>query len=83
MTPRLTDEQREAISRQPDCPIEVEDDQTKTVYVLMTRQQFQTLVYDDSDLTPEEMTAAAEQAIDDPDGWGAPSMAADDTEPVI
>jgi hypothetical protein len=32
------------------------------------------IIYDDSDLTPEEMMAAARLMLDDPEGWGAPGM---------
>jgi hypothetical protein len=32
------------------------------------------LIYDDSDLTAEEMQAAAAPALADPEGWDAPGM---------
>jgi len=78
---KITDEIREAIGRQPGRPVEFTDDQTNTCYVLMTREQFQQLVYDDSDLTPDEMMAAAAHSLDDPEGWGAPGMEVYDSDP--
>ena len=45
--------------------------------VLMTvdaREELQKLVYDDSDLTSEEMRAAGRDQLNDPEGWGAPGM---------
>lgn len=80
MTLKITDEIRTAIGQQPGRPVELRDDETNTFYVLMTREQFQQLVYDDSDLTPDEMMAAAAQSLDDPEGWGAPDMEVYDTE---
>lgn len=35
MTPKLTDEMREALSRSAGGPVEVEDDQTHQVYVII------------------------------------------------
>lgn len=46
----------------------------------MTSQQFQKYVYDDSDLTPDEMAAAAASHLDDPEGWGAAGMDAYDQD---
>jgi hypothetical protein len=46
MTPKLTDEMREALNRQPGGPIEVEDDRTNAVYVLVDRTAFGKLVDD-------------------------------------
>ncbi|MDH3718385.1 MAG: hypothetical protein OES79_09720 [Planctomycetota bacterium] len=40
MTAKLTQEQREALQRQPGQPIEVEDDQDHTIYVLVARDQY-------------------------------------------
>lgn len=37
-------------------------------------------VYDDSDLTSDEMLAAAAVHLDDPEGWGAASMDACDED---
>jgi hypothetical protein len=44
--PKLTDEMREALDRQPGGPIEIEDDRTKAVYVLVDREAFGKLVDD-------------------------------------
>jgi hypothetical protein len=74
MTPKLIRDLREALQDSAGKPVEIEDPQTHQVYILMTRDQFQRLVYDDSDLTEDEMRAAAGTALADPDGWGAPGM---------
>ncbi len=79
MSPKIPNEIREALDQQAGGPLELKDDQN-AVYVVMTRQKFQTLVYDDSELTPDEMMAAAAQSLDDPDGWGAPGMEGYDTD---
>jgi hypothetical protein len=73
MTPRLIKDLREALQNTAGS-VEIEDPQTNQVYVLMTRHEFQRLIYDDSDLTVEEMEAAASTALADPEGWGAPGM---------
>jgi hypothetical protein len=72
MTPKLNEDIAQAVSHQ-DRPLEVQDAAGK-VYVVMTSQQFQKYVYDDGDITPDEMLAAASQHLDDPEGWGAPGM---------
>jgi hypothetical protein len=59
MTIALPKELRTAVQRAPDRLVEIEDPESSTVYVLMTRRQFETLVYDDSDLSESEMLAAA------------------------
>lgn len=46
MTPKLTEDMREALSRQTGGPIEVEDDRTQKVYVLVEREAFGKLVDD-------------------------------------
>jgi hypothetical protein len=74
MTPKLIQDLREALQDSAGKPVEIEDAQTHEIYILMTRREFQRLVYDDSDLTEEEMRAAANGALDDPDGWGARGM---------
>ncbi len=62
----------EAVSQQ-EGPLEVRDAAGK-VYFVMTSEQFHKYVYDDSELTPDEMLAAAASHLDDPEGWGAPGM---------
>lgn len=45
--------------------------------VLMTvdaRKNLRTLMYDDSDWSEDEQNAVMAQALDDPEGWGAPGM---------
>ena len=80
MTPKLTNELRDAVQHNAG-KVEVEDDQHR-VYVLMTRQEFARVVYDDSDLTDDEMRAAAAQGLADDEGWHAPGMESyDQAEP--
>ena len=40
MSPKLSQEQREALQRHPGQPIEVEDEQDHAIYVLIARDQF-------------------------------------------
>ncbi|MGD9648806.1 MAG: hypothetical protein AB7U73_24050 [Pirellulales bacterium] len=44
MTPKITPEMREALERHPGQPVEVEDDETKRVYVLFDRDQARELL---------------------------------------
>jgi hypothetical protein len=46
MTPKLTEDMREALSRRSGGPIEVEDERTEKVYVLVEREAFGKLVDD-------------------------------------
>ena len=82
MNGKLSQDIAEALSRH-DRPLEVRD-AAGNVYFVMTSQQFQKYVYDDGELTPGEMVAAAASQLDDPEGWGAPGMDEydqDDPEP--
>lgn len=82
MTAKLNEDIAEAVNRQG-RPLEVRDAAGR-IYFVMTGQQFQKYVYDDSELTPEEMVAAASSQLEDPEGWGAAGMDSydpDDTEP--
>ena len=58
--------------------VEVEDHQHPgSKFVLMTVEGYQKLrqlAYDDSEWTAEEMLAAAEYALSDPEDWGANGM---------
>lgn len=63
MTVELNKDIAEAVTRQ-DHPLEVRDAAGR-VYVVMTHQQFQKYVYDDSELTSDEMLAAAALHLDD------------------
>jgi hypothetical protein len=78
MTAKLNEEIAEAVSRQ-DGPLEVRDAVGKA-YIVMTSQQFQKYVYDDSELTRDEMVAAAAWQLDDREGWGATGMDAYDQD---
>ena len=69
----LNEDIAEAVCRQG-RPLEVRDAAGK-VYVVMTNQQFQNYVYDDSELTPDEMVAAAALHLGDTEDWGAANMA--------
>lgn len=69
MSAQLNQDIANAVSRQ-DRPLEVTDAAGK-VYIVMTPQQFQKYIYDDSELTPDEMVAAAAVHLDDHEGWGA------------
>lgn len=44
MTPKLSEEQRQAIDDRQGRPVEVEDDRTQRVYVLVARDEFHRLV---------------------------------------
>jgi hypothetical protein len=73
----LSDQQRAAISANPGQPLTIDDDRTQTQYVLVRAELFrrlQQLAYDDSDLTPEEMLAAAARVWPEDDDWDAPGM---------
>lgn len=72
MSDKLDEQIAEAVSHQ-ERPLEIRDAAGK-VYFVMTSEQFQKYVYDDSELSPDEMMAAAALQLDDPEGWGAPGM---------
>lgn len=44
MAPKLTDEQRQALEARPGQPVEIEDDRTQRVYLLVARDDVQTLL---------------------------------------
>jgi bifunctional DNA-binding transcriptional regulator/antitoxin component of YhaV-PrlF toxin-antitoxin module len=44
MIPKLTDEQRAALSIHPGTAVEVEDEQTRRIYVLVAKDDFRQLV---------------------------------------
>lgn len=46
MIAKITQEQREAILANPDAPVEIEDDQTKRIYVLVPKEGFRRMVDD-------------------------------------
>ena len=81
---KITEEIAEAVEQQPSRPLLVTDAAGK-VYYVMTDQTFSQYVYDDSELTTDEMIAAAASGLDDPEGWGAAGMDdydQDDTGPT-
>jgi len=41
MAPKLTDEMRQALLESPDRPLQIEDDQTQKVYLLVPQEDFQ------------------------------------------
>jgi len=43
MAPKLTDEQRLALESRPGQPVEIEDDRTQRIYILVARDDFQSL----------------------------------------
>lgn len=44
------------------------------VMTVTAREELQKHVYDDGDLSAEEMSAVAARWLNDPQGWGAPEM---------
>lgn len=76
MSEKLDEDIAESV-RHHDAPLEVRDAAGR-IYVVMTGEQLRKYVYDDSELTPDEMLAAAASQLDDPEGWGAPGMDHDD-----
>jgi hypothetical protein len=77
MTPKLPNDLSQALAGNLGAPLEVEDPRTQTVYVLLSREEFQRMLvrrYDDGDLSADEMLAAAARNLEDPEGWGAPGM---------
>jgi hypothetical protein len=74
MSPKLIQNLREALQDTAGKPVEIEDAQTHEVCVLMTRSEFRRLIYDDTDLTSDEMRAAAALGLSDAQGWNAPGM---------
>jgi len=76
MTPRLTDEQRQALEASPEAPVRVVDERTNTAYVLVRADVYERIKalleedYDLSDTYPAQMESAlraggADPAMDD------------------
>ena len=81
MTPKLPDDMREALRRNPDQPLTVEDDQSHAHYVVIrleTFQRLQQLVYDDSDVDPQEAMPLIVDSIDESDDWQMPETRSKD-----
>jgi hypothetical protein len=75
MTPKLTDEMRQAIAARNGEPVPVEDDQTHTVYVIVDSQTHQRAM---QALQRQEDTAAIEEGVADLEaGRGMPAREAD------
>ncbi len=85
MTAKLSniDEVRKALSESQGKPVEIEDDQTHTVYVMVTREEFQNRyqpMYDDSEPDPRDFYGAFSAAAkDDVDAPGMEEYDSDDT----
>lgn len=60
MTPKLTDEMRQALQQHPNQPIEVEDEQTQQVYLLIAKPSEPNLQFE----SVHELLAAAQQELD-------------------
>jgi hypothetical protein len=76
MTPRITIDDQTLQQLRLTGELTVEDAHGLPV-ILMTvdaRQELQKLVYDDSEMTEQEMRAAGRDQLNDPEGWGAPGM---------
>jgi len=70
MTAKLSniDDVRKALSESHGKPVEIEDDQTHTTYVMVTRDEFQRVyqpVYDDSEPDPREFYGLFSAAVKD------------------
>jgi hypothetical protein len=77
MAPRINDEIRQALNLNPGKPLEVEDDQTHSKYVIVpaeTFQKVQALFFDDDEFDPREAYPLLDQTFGGPDGWDAPGM---------
>jgi len=73
MTPKLTDEMREALRDKTRLPVQVEDEQTHERYVLVPLEVYQRVrpIFRDDDLDIADTYAAQDEALakvwDDPD----------------
>lgn len=47
MTPKLTDEMRHALRSHPGGPVEIEDAETRKVYVLVAKESFRGMIRDE------------------------------------
>lgn len=72
MNPKLSEEQREAIRTSHGRPVEVEDDRTHSLYVLVARDDFQRMV---EERLRRELQIAFDQAdVGDVDEWDVEEM---------
>jgi hypothetical protein len=69
MTPKLTDELRQALTEQPGQPVQVEDPETHARYVLVQLEVYEQLLramdYDTSDPDPRAFYPAFAEAVKD------------------
>lgn len=72
MSPKLTDEQRQAIESRQGLPVEVEDDRTHRVYILVAREEFHHLV--EEQLRRELQIGFDQAASGDVGDWDADEM---------
>jgi hypothetical protein len=72
MNPKVSDEQREAIRTSHGRPVEVEDDRTQSLYVLVARDDFQRLV--EERLRRELQIAFDQAAAGEVDDWNIEEM---------
>lgn len=72
MTPKLSEEQRQAIQNRDGGPVEVEDDRTQRVYVLVARDQFHRLV--EEQLRAELQVGFDQADAGDVDEWNVEEM---------
>jgi hypothetical protein len=81
MTPRISDEIRQALRSNPGKPLEVEDDQTHLKYVIIPAEAFQkvqALFFGDDEFDPCEAYSLLDKTFGGPEGWDAPGMDAYD-----
>ena len=65
MTAKVSDDIRQELAQHPGGPVTIEDAHTQARYIVIAEDRFehiQRLAYDDSDLSPNEMLAAAQNA---------------------
>lgn len=85
MTPRLTDDQRQAIERTGGKPVDVVDPATNLHYVLLRADQYEAVrplfEADEADLDPRRMYPYVAKVFG-PEGWDDPAMDVyDDLDP--
>ena len=71
MTPRISDEIRQALPSNPGKPLEVEDDQSHLKYVMIPAeafQKFQALFVDDGEFDPCEAYPHLDKTFGGPEG---------------
>jgi hypothetical protein len=76
MTPRISidDQTLERLRKEGELQVEETHGIPMVLMTVRAREELRKLIYDNSEWTPEEMRAVAEQWLEDPEGWGAPGM---------